>query len=171
MKFELICTDGYSLDITKYDTFKEAQEAMTKAYNELNKNQPGDEWDESSHLDYSSAILYEGGNNVYCWDVHKIASSDGVLGDIDIPKEYISGLIKQYGKEQQPVICIEELSELQKEICKFMRGKGDVEHITEEITHCLISISVIMEMIDIDKEKIQQHIANKIKQYGTIGNI
>ena len=93
--------------------------------------------------------------------------SDGVLGDINIPKGYISELIKQYGKEKQPVICIEELSELQKELCKFMRGKGDIDHITEEITHCFISISVIMEMMNIDKEKIQQHITNKIEQYGT----
>lgn len=89
-----------------------------------------------------------------------------VLKDIYIPQDYVRDIIGKYGADNQPVVCIEELSELQKELCKAMRGKDDKDHITEEITHCLISISVIIEMMEIDKEKIQDNIVKKIEQYG-----
>ena len=41
-------------------------------------------------------------------------------------------LIEKFG-EKQVVVAIEELSELQKELCKTLRGKADIDHITEEL--------------------------------------
>lgn len=38
-----------------------------------------------------------------------------------------------YGTESQCVIALEELSEAQKEICKFLRGNGDIDHLAEEV--------------------------------------
>lgn len=38
-----------------------------------------------------------------------------------------------FGLEKQMIKCIEELSELQKELCKHSLGQGNLEHITEEI--------------------------------------
>lgn len=35
---------------------------------------------------------------------------------------------------------VEELSELQKEISKFARGKGDFSNIVTEIEHCMVAI-------------------------------
>ena len=88
-----------------------------------------------------------------------------MLRNICIPQDYVKHLIEKYGAENQPVVCIEELSELQKELCKYMRGKGDKAHITEEITHVLITTSVIIELLNIDKEEIQKNVIQKIEQY------
>ncbi len=41
--------------------------------------------------------------------------------------------LREYGAEMQYVVAIEELSELQKEICKLLRGGGDLNCLAEEI--------------------------------------
>ncbi len=38
-----------------------------------------------------------------------------------------------YGSRAQVVMVFEEMSELQKELCKYLRGRGSFEHIAEEI--------------------------------------
>ena len=38
------------------------------------------------------------------------------------------------------VVAIEELSEVQKELCKMYRGKGDMEHLAEEIADATIML-------------------------------
>lgn len=38
------------------------------------------------------------------------------------------------------VVAIEELSEVQKELCKVYRGKGDMEHLAEEIADATIML-------------------------------
>ena len=71
-KFELIATDGYSIERTVYPTEEAARTAMESAYNELNQNTPGDEWDESSWLGEEESTLLNKGENVYCWAIYKI---------------------------------------------------------------------------------------------------
>jgi len=48
--------------------------------------------------------------------------------------------LKGYGLEKQMVKCVEELSELQKELCKYILGQGNLEHITEEIANVEIML-------------------------------
>ena len=36
-----------------------------------------------------------------------------------------------YGEPAQMVVALEELSEYQKEICKFLRGNGNIDHMAE----------------------------------------
>lgn len=38
-----------------------------------------------------------------------------------------------YGSTLQIVMTFEEMSELQKELCKYLRGRGSFEYIVEEI--------------------------------------
>lgn len=49
--------------------------------------------------------------------------------------------IEHYGKDMQLNVAIEELSELIKEICKYKRGEGNIEHIIEEMADCQIMLS------------------------------
>ena len=48
--------------------------------------------------------------------------------------------IRRYGKLNQLHVAIEELSELQKELCKDLRGKGTRDAIAEEIADAEIML-------------------------------
>lgn len=52
--------------------------------------------------------------------------------------------VSKYGEELQLIVAIEELSELQKEICKILRGKGDRNHLLEEVA----DVTVMLEQIE-----------------------
>lgn len=45
-----------------------------------------------------------------------------------------------YGAEAQTLMCMEEMSELQKELCKHARGADNAEHIAEEIADVRIML-------------------------------
>lgn len=52
------------------------------------------------------------------------------------------------------IIAIEELSELQKEVCKYLRGKGDNISITEEVADSILTIFYIINICKVDKDNI-----------------
>lgn len=58
----------------------------------------------------------------------------------------INSIIDTFGKEQQHIVAIEELSELQKEITKWLRGEDNRDHLQEEIADVLLMIDQIIAM-------------------------
>lgn len=65
--------------------------------------------------------------------------------------ETIRAAIQTFGEENQTVVAIEELSELQKELCKRLRGSCDnVESIAEEVADVEIVLAQLCEMLGID---------------------
>ena len=66
-------------------------------------------------------------------------------------------LIKKHGKEKQIIVAIEEMSELQKECCKFFRGKENRNNLIEEITDVEIMIEQLKIIFNVaenvEKEK------------------
>ena len=70
-------------------------------------------------------------------------------------KEIMQDVIKFYGADLQQIIAIEEMSELQKEICKNKRGRDNIDHIAEEIADVLICIDQLQIMFDI-KERVEE---------------
>lgn len=48
--------------------------------------------------------------------------------------------IMQHGAQLQAVVALEELSEAQKEICKFLRYSGNADHLAEEIADAAIML-------------------------------
>lgn len=52
--------------------------------------------------------------------------------------------LEKFGGKMQATVCIEELSELQKELCKYIRSGGDPDHIAEEIADVLITVAQIL---------------------------
>lgn len=52
---------------------------------------------------------------------------------------YTNALI-QFGKANQLIVALEELSEVQKEICKVMRGQTSLDHLAEEIADATIML-------------------------------
>lgn len=53
-------------------------------------------------------------------------------------RSIMAEIISYYGHESQKMMLLEEMSELQKEICKDMRYDPDLEAITEEVADVLI---------------------------------
>ena len=70
--------------------------------------------------------------------------------------------ILTFGVRAQLVVALEELSEAQKEICKFLRGKGDLEHLTEEIADAQIMLEQVQMLCGIDEGAVQEQTDSKI---------
>lgn len=58
-------------------------------------------------------------------------------------------LIDRYGHESQKMMLLEEMAELQKEICKEFRGELNKDAITEEVADVLIMLEQVQMMYDI----------------------
>lgn len=67
-----------------------------------------------------------------------------------------------FGAQAKFVVALEELSEAQKEICKFLRGKGDPEHLTEKIADAQIMLEQVQMLCGIDEGAVQEQMDSKI---------
>ena len=77
------------------------------------------------------------------------------------------GAIKKYGGKLQSVVAIEELSELQKEISKFIRCKGDILGLKEEIADVYIvleQLKIIYNISDYDIDSYKKFKIDKLKE-------
>lgn len=69
-----------------------------------------------------------------------------------------------FGKDRlQMVVALEELSEAQKELCKFMRGNGDIEHTAEEIADAAIMLEQMCMVFGIN-ERVNYWIDKKVQR-------
>ena len=67
-------------------------------------------------------------------------------------KELFKDAFKQFTARQQVIVAIEELSELQKELCKEQRFKYNKLHMIEELTHALFMIHQMIVLYDVENE-------------------
>ena len=63
-------------------------------------------------------------------------------------------LINHYGHESQKMMLLEEMAELQKEICKEFRGELNKDAVTEEVADVLIMLEQVQMMYDISDIKL-----------------
>ena len=78
--------------------------------------------------------------------------------------ELTEELLKKKGFKNQLIICIEELSELQKELCKFLRGKFAMQNIIEEVADVEIMLHQIKHIFNIDENLINYVKKQKIER-------
>lgn len=62
------------------------------------------------------------------------------------------------------IVTIEEMSELQKEITKYIRGIGDKDGIIEELADVLLSIRYLFILLDISEEDVEKARYIKLKR-------
>lgn len=77
--------------------------------------------------------------------------------------ETLSEAIVTFGEKTQLVVALEELSELQKEICKELRGDGNPDHIAEEMADVQIMIDEL-EIIFGNRGKVAAWQSKKAKR-------
>lgn len=78
--------------------------------------------------------------------------------------EIMKSAIRKNGKVMQTVVAIEEMSELQKELTKYIRGNGNRDNLTEEVADVLIMITQILLMYQISDENITEVINFKLNR-------
>lgn len=66
-----------------------------------------------------------------------------------------------FGASSQLIKAIEELSEVQKEICKTLTGEIDMEHLAEEVADASIMLEQVRHIFDID-DKVRGYMDAKI---------
>lgn len=78
--------------------------------------------------------------------------------------------VQHYGTRNQVVVAIEELSELQKELCKTLRGEDRRKEIIEELADVSFMLPQIYAIFDITPEDVHaveyakaQRLAARIK--------
>lgn len=71
--------------------------------------------------------------------------------------------LAHYGEENQLTVALEELSECQKEICKFLRGYGNAGHLAEEVADALIMLEQVIHIFGLD-EMVGQEMDRKINR-------
>ena len=82
------------------------------------------------------------------------------MDDINVMKTAID----TYGPRLQTVVAIEELSELQKELTKFLRGGGNKKHLTEEMADVLIMVTQLQLIYHVGDEDIREVMDYKLKR-------
>ena len=70
--------------------------------------------------------------------------------------EIYEAALAKYGAEAQTLMVMEEMAELQKELCKHSRGTDNVDHIAEEIA----DVEIMLEQM-----KILYNCEYEVKKY------
>lgn len=84
--------------------------------------------------------------------------------EIEIIPSALKKIANYQGIENQSIVALEELSELQKEICKMRRGIGNKEHLSEEIADVEIMLEQIKELYEVDPSVIDAYKLVKVKR-------
>ena len=84
-------------------------------------------------------------------------------------RTYMNAFIR-YGETNQAVVAMEELSECQKEIAKFIRGIGNAGALAEEVADALICLEQVMmiygirEMVQIQMDRKVMRLEDKLRR-------
>lgn len=78
-------------------------------------------------------------------------------------KKIYKKAIETYGEHSQITMVFEEMSELQKELCKYLRGLGVIENIAGEIADVEIMLDQMKLLFNIENE-VKDFKQQKIKR-------
>lgn len=77
-------------------------------------------------------------------------------------QNFVDIVISKYGTEHQVTVAIEELSELQKELCKFIRRNGNLSNIAEEIADVQLMLWQMQTVFDVRQDEVERRVKYKI---------
>lgn len=81
--------------------------------------------------------------------------------EVDV-KTILNNAIYNYGETNQQIVAIEELSELQKEITKALRGSPNYENLKEEIADVYIMLEQLCIIYDISDGALTDEMTYKL---------
>lgn len=66
--------------------------------------------------------------------------------------EVYANALSTFGPNMQLIVALEEMSELQKEICKALRGNHNPLHLAEEVADATIMLEQLRQIFNINEE-------------------
>lgn len=114
----------------------------------------------------SEYSITEDSDPIWEKDVKALNAAIKIIENVDSDKrnkEIYKKAISKYGLYAQIDMVFEEMSELQKELCKFKRGKNTVDNMAEEIADVKIMLEQMELAFDI-KDKVEFQKDLKIKR-------
>ena len=75
----------------------------------------------------------------------------------------LKSLVGKYG-DKQIIVCIEEMSELTKELCKNLRGHYNLDKIYEEMADVYIMLAQMQILLQMEVEGLEYMINKKIER-------
>lgn len=88
------------------------------------------------------------------------------MGEYINESKVLQRALDTYGSVLQIVVTMEEMSELQKELCKDLRGQGSLEHIAEEIADVEIMLEQ-MKMLFCCTDAVRNERRRKVERLKT----
>lgn len=91
------------------------------------------------------------------------------MGEYINETEVLQRALDTYGSVPQITMVFEEMSELQKELCKYLRGRGSFKHIAEEIAdveNITVQLRIIYDedgMVDYWKQAKMNRLAHRME--------
>ena len=71
--------------------------------------------------------------------------------------------VDAYGKEHQLIICMEEMAELTKELTKNLRGRRNLQDISEEVADVEIMLEQVKVIFDLKEEVFEDKEAKLLR--------
>ena len=84
---------------------------------------------------------------------------------IEVPGYLTQAVLTDNGLSHEELICLEELSELQKELTKQLRNKGNMHDLVEEMADVYICLKTIQAGMFISDREINEAIVEKTDRY------
>ena len=84
---------------------------------------------------------------------------------IEVPGYLTQAVLADNGLSHEELICLEELSELQKELTKQLRNKGNTRNLVEEMADVYICLKTIQTGMFISDREINEAITEKTDRY------
>lgn len=91
------------------------------------------------------------------------ASKAGNAVSYDERRQVYKDAIAAFGETKQMIVAIEELSEVQKEICKILRGGEDFSHLAEEIADATIMLEQLRLIFDVN-DQVCEYMDAKVRR-------
>ena len=83
---------------------------------------------------------------------------------MELNREPLKSIIGHYGINAQLTMCLEEMSELAKEICKSIRGVNNRDELIEEVADVIVTIEQVKMIFNFKDDEIEDIINTKIQR-------
>ena len=94
----------------------------------------------------------------------KMRSNDTAASKLEV-KKVIGDILKSETPDTNCVICMEELAELQQEISKQLRNKGDSYGLLEELADVYICLEMLKKMFSYTDNEIARAVKIKLDRF------